>query len=353
MKKFLMLALVFVMAQTLMAGGGQQSASPSTSGGGSGGPYDSLAPETLIYGNGAANGAAGDLWGKYFCENVEKITGGKLKVDYFGNSQLGVDSELQQQMLAGDIDIVSCQPAQTTAFVKEVAAFDLPMVFAKYDAKAIDKTLNNSSFTRLINEGYARSGMICLGFLQGATFREMTSNKEIRSINDFGGVKIRTMDSKYHLMFWRALGANPTPLAFTELYMSLQQGVVDAQENANDTNVSSQFFEVQKYLVNTHHIIYLNQFLMNKKKFDSLAPAYQNAIREAVAQATARLSPDMKKINDDNKAIMIQKGMTSIEFQPSFIDEVVVKADEVYKAIRAEIGNPIVDALINELKAAQ
>ena len=350
MKKYLPLALVlFLLAQTLMAGGGGQQ-SGSTSSGGSG-PYASLAPVTLIYGNGAANNAAGDLWGKAFCEAVANITGGKLTVNYFGNSQLGVDSELQQQMLAGDIDIVSCQPAQTTSFVKEVAVFDLPMVFAKYNARTIDKALNDSSFTRLINEGYARSNMICLGFLQGATFREMTSNKEIRSLNDFTGVRIRTMDSRFHLMFWRALGANPTPLPFTELYMSLQQGVVDAQENANDTNVSAQFYEVQKYLVNTHHIIYLNQFLMNKRKFDGLAPAYQDAVRQAVAQATAKLAPDLQKINDDNKAIMIQRGMTSIEFPPTFIDEVVKKADEVYRAIRADIGNPIVDALIKELEA--
>ena len=354
MKKFLVLALVFLLAQTLMAGGGGQQSAPAPSGGSGGaGPYDNLQAVTLKFGNGAANGAAGDLWGKAFCESAAKITGGKLKVDYFGNSQLGVDSELQQQMLAGDIDIVACQPAQTTSFVPEVAVFDLPMVFAKYNAKAIDKALNDSPFTKMINEGYGKKGMICLGFLQGATFREMTSNKEIRTLADFAGVKIRTMDSKYHLMFWRSLGANPTPLPFTELYLSLQQGVVQAQENANDTNVSAQFFEVQKYLVNTHHILYLNQFLMNKKKFDSLAPAYQQAIRQAVAEATAQIAPNMQKINDDNKAIMIQKGMTSIEFQPSFIDDVVAKADEVYKAIRAAIGDNIVDTLIKELKAAQ
>ena len=351
MKKYLMLALVFVLAlSTVMAGGGKDSGTQSQTGGS--GPYASLPPVKLIYGNGAANGAAGDLWGIDFCERVAAITGGKLTVDYFGNSQLGVDSELQQQMLAGDIDIVSCQPAQTTSFVPEVAVFDLPMVFAKYNAKAIDKALNDSSFTRLINDGYGKKGMTCLGFLQGGTFRETTSNREIRTLSNFSGLKIRTMDSKYHLMFWRALGANPTPLAFTELYMSLQQGVVEAQENANDTNVSSQFFEVQKYLVNTHHILYLNQFLINKSKFDSLAPEYQQAIRQAVTEATAKLAPDMQKINDDNKAIMIQRGMTSIEFQPSFIDEVVTKADEVYRAIREEIGNPIVDALINELAAA-
>jgi len=358
MKKFLLLALVLVLAQSLMAGGGGQQTAPAASGGSSSapsssGPYDSLQPVTLIFGSGTAPGAAGDLWGIAFCENVEKITGGKLKINYFGNSQLGVDTELQQQMLAGDIDIVVCQPAQTTSFVKEVAVFDLPMAFAKYNANAIDKALNDSSFTKLINEGYGKSGMICLGYLQGATFREMTSNKEVRKLADFQGVKIRTMDAKFHVMFWKSLGANPTPLPFTELYLSLQQGVVDAQENATDTSRNAMFFEVQKYLINTHHIIYLNQFLMNKKKFDGLAPAYQNAIRQAVAQATAKLAPDMQKINDDNKAFMVQKGMTSIDLPASFVDEVVAKADEVYKAIRTEIGNNIVDALINELKAAQ
>jgi tripartite ATP-independent transporter DctP family solute receptor len=319
---------------------------------GGAGDYSALEPVELIYGNGAANGAAGDLWGIAFCENVERITGGQLTVSYFGNSQLGVDAELQQQMLAGDIDIVSCQPAQTTSFVPEVAVFDLPMAFAKYDAAAIDKALNDSSFTGLINDGYAKSNMICLGFLQGATFREMTSNREIRQISDFAGLKIRTMDSKFHLMFWSALGANPTPLAFTELFMSLQQGVVDAQENANDTNVNSQFYEVQKYLVNTHHILYLNQFLMNKTRFEGLDPLYQNAVRQAVAEATATLSSQMKQINDDNKQIMIDNGMESIELDAAFVDEIIAKAATVYDAIRAEIGDPIVDALLSELEAA-
>lgn len=343
MKKMLSVALALVLGVSLAIDAKAQAEDL----------YANLEPVELVYGNGAANGAAGDLWGIAFCENVDRITGGKLTVSYFGNSQLGVDSELQQQMLAGDIDIVSCQPAQTTSFVKEVAVFDLPMSFAKYNAATIDKALNDSSFTGLINEGYGKAGMVCLGFLQGGTFREMTSNKEIRKIEDFQGVKIRTMDSRFHLMFWQALGANPTPLAFTELYMSLQQGVVQAQENANDTNVNSQFFEVQKYLVNTHHILYLNQFLINKAKFDSLPAAYQDALRAAVAEATAKLAPQMEKINDDNKQIMIDKGMTSIEFEPSFIDEAIAKADNVYKAVRADIGDKIVDALINELKAAQ
>ena len=354
MKKYLLPALVFVMAlSTLSAGGSQQSAPAPQAGSAGSGPYASLAPVTLKFATSTAQGAAGDVWSIDVCKRAGSITSGKLTINYFGNSQLGVDSEIQQQMIAGDIDIVVCQPAQTTAFVPEVAVFDLPMAFAKYSAKAIDKALNNSSFTKLINDGYAKRNMVCLGYLQGATFRETTSNREIRKIADFKGLKIRTMDSKFHVMFWKAIGANPTPLPFTELYMSLQQGVVEAQENATDTAAKSQFFEVQKYLINTHHILYVNQLLMNKKKFESLAPAYQQAIRQAITEATAALAPDMQKINDDNKALMIKKGMTSIDLQATFIDEVIEKADVVYKAVRAEIGNQIVDALINELKAAK
>lgn len=313
-------------------------------------PFAALTPVELRFGNGAAIGAAGDLWGEQFCKLVEEKTNGKLTVSYFPNMQLGNDSEMVQQMLAGDIDIVAQQTAPTTEFVPEVAVFDLPMAFAKYDAATIDKVLNDSPFNALINEAYGKAGLINLGFLQGATFREMTSNKEIRTFEDFKGLKIRTMNNKNHMAFWEALGANPTPLAFSELYISLQQGVVDAQENANDTNVNSKFNEVQKYLVNTHHILYLNQFLMNKNKFDSLDPAYQEAIKEAVSEATADIAAQMTEINDKNKAKLIESGMTSIEFESAFYDELIEKSKTVYDNIRAAIGNELVDSLTSELE---
>ncbi|MDR1965405.1 MAG: TRAP transporter substrate-binding protein [Synergistaceae bacterium] len=313
-------------------------------------PYDNLDPITLRYGNGAALGAAGDLWGIAFCKHVEEITGKKITVDYFGNSQLGVDSELQTQMQAGDIDIVSCQPGQTTTFVPAVAVYDLPLAFAKYNAAAIDKALNDSPFTKLINEKYGDSKMICLGVLQGATFRVMTSNVRIEKIDDFKGIKIRTMNSPNHLLFWQALGANPTPLAFTELYMSLQQGVVDAQENANDTNLSSNFQEVQKYLVNTKHLLYMNQFLMNKARFEALDPAYQDAIRQAVAKATAEIAPTLGQIDSSNRDKLVAGGMEELNFDDGFYDEVIKASQPVYAEIRKQVGDDLVDALTNALE---
>lgn len=312
-------------------------------------PYEDLTPVTLRYGNGAALGAAGDLWGIAFCKHVADITGNKLTVDYFGNSQLGVDNEMQTQMLAGDLDIVSCQPGQTTTFVPEVAVYDLPLVFAKYDAATIDKALNHSEFTKIMNEKYAKAHMICLGILQGATFRVMTSNVKIEKLADFKGVKIRTMNSPYHLAFWKALGANPTPLPFTELFMSLQQGVVQAQENANDTNASSNFQEVQKFLVNTRHLLYVNQFLMNRDTFLTLAPAYQDAIRQAVALATADIAPNLTKIDNENRDKLVAGGMQNLTFDNGFYDEVITASKPVYDEIRKAIGNDIVDSLVNAL----
>ncbi|MDR2780497.1 MAG: TRAP transporter substrate-binding protein [Synergistaceae bacterium] len=314
------------------------------------GPYDALAPVSLRYGNGAALGAAGDLWGIAFCKYVEEITNKKITVDYFGNSQLGVDNELQTQMQAGDIDIVSCQPGQTTTFVPAVAVYDLPLAFAKYDAAAIDKALNNSPFTKMINDKYGESKMVCLGVLQGATFRVMTSNVKITKLDDFKGIKIRTMNSPNHLLFWESLGANPTPLPFTELYMSLQQGVVQAQENANDTNLSSNFQEVQKYLVNIKQLLYMNQFLMNKAKFESLDPAYQDAIREAVAKASAEIAPQLTAIDSGNRDKLVAGGMEELNFDDKFYDDVIKASQPVYDEIRKQIGGDIVDALLNALE---
>lgn len=317
------------------------------------GAFDSLDPVTLRYGNGAALGAAGDVWGEKFCQYAAELTGGKLTVEYFPNSQLGVDSEMQTQLLAGDLDIVSCQTGQTTTFVPAVAVYDLPLVFANYDAATIDAALNRSKFTELMNERYGEKGMICLGMLQGATFRVMTSNREIKSLADFSGIKIRTMNSPHHLAFWKALGANPTPLAFTELYMSLQQGVVDAQENANDTNMSSNFQEVQKYLVNTKHLLYANQFLMNKAKFESLAPEYQQAIRDALAKATAEIAPNLAAVDAENRDKLVAGGMTDLTFDKAFYDELIKQAAPVYEEVGRAVGPEIVDALINALEESK
>ena len=314
------------------------------------GGLDSLEPVVLIGADNAGVGAAAQLYGELITEKVKEITGGKLTIEYYPNSQLGNDQELQGQMLAGDIDFVICQTAQTVSFVPEVAIFDLPMVFAKYDAETIDYALNKSEFTDKINEAYKAKNMYCLHFLQGGTFRETTSNKNIQSIEDFNGLKIRTMENKNHMAFWQAMGAAPTPLPWPEVYISLQQGLVDAQENATDTCVGANLQEVQDYLIMTHHILYCNQFLINAGKFDSLDPLYQEALQQAVDEAAVEIEAKLAQVNLDNKQILIDGGMELVEFDASFIDQVLDKAKGVYDSIGAAIGQDYVDSLLNALE---
>ncbi|HHZ02090.1 MAG TPA: TRAP transporter substrate-binding protein [Tissierellia bacterium] len=314
------------------------------------GGYDSLEPVVLIGADNAGVGAAAQLYGELITEKVKEITGGKLTIEYYPNSQLGNDQELQAQMLAGDIDFVIAQTAQTVSFVPEVAIFDLPMVFAKYDAETIDYALNKSEFTDKINEAYKAKNMYCLHFLQGGTFRETTSNKKIQSIEDFNGLKIRTMENKNHMAFWQAMGAAPTPLPWPEVYISLQQGLVDAQENATDTCVGANLHEVQDYLIMTHHILYCNQFLINASKFDSLDPLYKAALQQAVDEAAVEIEAKLTQIDLDNKQKLIDNGMELVEFDASFIDQVLEKAKGVYESIGNEIGQEYVDALLNALE---
>ena len=359
MKKLLILLLAFTLllaacgspapapAPEPEAPGAETPEAPAAEG------FDALDPVTLIGADNSGVGAVAQLYGELVTEKVAAITGGKMTIDYFPNSQLGNDQELQAQMLAGDIDFVIAQTAQTVSFVPEVAIFDLPMVFAKYSAEEIDYALNESPFYDLINQAYADKNMYILHYLQGGTFRETTSNKAIQSIEDFNGLRIRTMENQNHMAFWQALGASPTPLPWPEVYVSLQQGLVDAQENATDTNVGANFQEVQDYLIMTHHILYANQFLINASKFDSLDPLYQEALMQAVKEAAAEIESEMAAINENNKNILVEGGMELVEFDASFVDEVLERASGVYDSIGAAIGQEYVDALLDALENAQ
>jgi tripartite ATP-independent transporter DctP family solute receptor len=354
MKKLLILLLVLAMVLVQVAcSGGAQPEQSSEKPAESESEYASLEPVALIGADNAGVGAAAQLFGELVTKKVAEITDGKLTIDYYPNSQLGNDQELQAQMLAGDIDFVICQTAQTVNFVPEVAIFDLPMVFAKYDAKTIDYALNRSPFTEKINEAYRAKNMLNLHYLQGATFRETTSNKKISSIDDFKGLKIRTMENKNHMDAWKALGSAPTPLPWPEVYVSLQQGLVDAQENATDTCVGANLHEVQDYLILTHHILYCNQFLINASKFDSLDPLYQKALKQAVDEAAVEIEAQLVTIDKENRQKLVDNGMELIEFEASFVDEVLERVQSVYDSIGKQIGQEYVDALLDALKNAK
>ena len=206
----------------------------------------------LVTADTTAPGAAGNVCGNLIKDKVANSAGGS-----FPNGELGGDVDLLRQAQSEYIAITICQTAPIVAFVPEMAVFDLPMVFAKYDGDTIDEVLNgDSEFHKKISEAYEKAGLHLLGFMQNATYRLATANRNLLTLSDYKDLKIRTMENKNHMNFWTAIGAAPTPLAWGELYISLQQGIVDAQENAADTCANANFNEVQNYLACTNHILY-------------------------------------------------------------------------------------------------
>jgi tripartite ATP-independent transporter DctP family solute receptor len=303
--------------------------------------FDGLVSVTLIGADNSSNGAAAQLLGQLVTEKVDEITGGKLTIDYYTNSALGDDADILRQVYSNDIQISVNQTAPLVAFIPETAVFDLPMVFAKYDGDTIEQVLNSedSAFHQSISEAYENSGFHLLGFLQNATYRLTTASTELNTLADFQGLQIRTMNNSNHMAFWTAIGAEPTPLAWSEVYFALQSHTIAAEENAADTVLGANLNEVQSVLACTNHILYLNQICINKDAYDALDPAYQQALDLAVEEAIAELRPQLAEIDSSNKQALVDKGMELIEYDDSFYDEVL--ALDTVQALYADIDSQV------------
>ena len=367
MKKISALVLALAMCMALVSCGGGDTSTPatstpagstpdaSTSTPSTGADYSSLEKVELIGADSTAANAAGQLFGEMVAEKISTITGGQLTMEYFPNGELGADADLMRQLQSGDIDIFVGQTAPVVSFVPDVAVYDLPMVFATYDGATIDEVINNpeSEFAQTLSASFNEAGFQLLGTLQNATFRQTTTNRNVQTIADFDGMLIRTMENTNHMDFWTALGAAPTPMAWNEVYFALQSGNIEAEENAADTIVGSNLDEVQAYLAMTNHILYANMMIMNKASYDALDPLYQDALNQAVSEALTEMSAQLADIEATNLATLEERGMTIIEYEPTFFEEVLALdgVQTVYENINTATDG-LAQILQDELAAA-
>ena len=316
MKKIPILILILALVFSLAACSGRSPEEENL--------YTKLKPVTLICADSTSQGSAGQLFGQYFAQRVSEITDSKLTIDYRPNGELGGDLALLRKMQADELQMVVCQTAPMVSFVQEMAVFDLPMVFSGYDGDRIDDVLNGENpFSAKLAEASENAGIQLLGFLQDGTYRLTTSNRSLTTLEDFQGLHIRTMENENHMAFWTALGADPVPLPWEEVYSALLKGSIDAQENAADTCYSASLQNVQKYLACTDHILYCNLLSMNKRTWDALDPAYQAAIRQAASEAIAYMRPILAEVDAYHQQKLMESGMERIEYDASFTESIL------------------------------
>ncbi len=276
------------------------------------------------------------IYAETFADQVYELSGGTMRIQVYSNSALGGDTELLESCMTGDIPFVVQNTAPQVSYLPKLALFDLPCVFDNIDE--LHAVMDNNAFMEKINAIYADAGIELLG-MSDQDFRVMTSNVAVESIEDFSGIKIRTMENSYHMAFWKALGANPTPMSFSEVYIGLQQNTIDAQENPYEVVVSNKFYEQQDYVIQTNHLPHLLSLIVSESFMESLDEEQQAIIREAAEIACAYAREQAQARVADRIAICEEAGTTIIEVSDELKDEMRAASADLYEEIRQVVDD--------------
>lgn len=280
-----------------------------------------------------------------FAYLIHQKSGGKITVDIYPSGQLGNTTEFTEAVVSGSIDIGTGMTTDLVDFIPQYAVFDMPNLFD--DVKQMRAVLNGN-FPNIMNQYCNAGGIQMLGY-SDAGFRQLTTNKIVRKLDDLKGQKIRVMTNPYHLAYWDALGAAATPMQFTEVFMGLQQGTIDGQENPYMNIVGNNVQEVQKYVIETNHIGHIITFFMNKDVYNSLPENVRQLVDECAAAATAYGNTKADASIKEYKQICIDAGDQIITLDPSVVEEIRQKGKVVQQMVWRDVGNEIVDQLMDAI----
>ncbi len=278
------------------------------------------------------------LFAEKFAEKVEELSDGKMKIQVYPNSTLGGDRDLLETCADGDIPFIVQNTAPQVSFMNDLAVFDLPCVFDSLDD--CRKKIDDPTFYSLISNVYTDGGYHLLGMADQG-FRVMSTNKPVYSLSDFKGQKIRTMENSFHLAFWKSLGANPTPMSFSEVYIGLQQHTIDAQENPYEVIVSNNLYEQQDYVVETNHLPHLISLIVNDDFFQDLPEDEQEILTQAAEIATEYAREQSDARIAEKVAVIEESGTQIITLSDEMRQEIRDAAKGVYESIQNEINPEI------------
>ena len=284
------------------------------------------------------------IFAEKFAEEVASLSNGKMKIQVYANSTLGGDRDLLETCADGDIPFVVQNTAPQVSFMSDLAVFDLPCVFDSLDD--CRKKIDDPQFNSLISDVYTEGGYHLLGMADQG-FRVMSTNKPVHSLADFKGQKIRTMENSYHLAFWKALGANPTPMSFSEVYIGLQQHTIDAQENPYEVIVSNNLYEQQDYVVETNHLPHLISLIVNDDFFRDLPENEQEIMTEAAKLATEYAREQSDERIADKVATIEESGTEIITLSDETRKEIREASQGVYDSIKAKINPDIYNSYMD------
>jgi TRAP-type transport system periplasmic protein len=284
-----------------------------------------------------------------FKQIVEAKSGGKLKVNLFPAGQLGNDAFHVSGMQGGTIEMHVLNSGIMAAQAKEFAVFDFPFIFA---SEAIADKVVDGPFGKKMHSKLEASGMVGLGYWE-LGFRNMTNSKRpLNKVEDIADLKIRVIPNPINLDWVRALGANPTPLPFPEVYGALENKAIDGQENPVPTIKGAKLFEVQKHLALTKHVYNPQSVLVSKKFWDTLSADEKKVLTDATAEAGLFQRQTNRAAIGRDLEDLKKSGMQVTEFSAAETAKFVDKMKPVIAKYAANVGADTVNDLLAAITAA-
>jgi len=222
---------------------------------------------------------------QYMGELLDTWTAGRLKIKIFHSMQLGGEKEALEQAQLGALEMTRVSVGVVGPIVEEFNAFNLPYFFRSVDH--MHKVVDGEIGTELLNK-LEKGGLIGLGYMDAGSRSFYNNTRPITSIEDLKGLKIRVMQNPIFIEMVNSMGGNGLPISFSELYTSLQTGVVDGAENNPPSYESGKHYEVAKYYTLTEHLMVPEIFVFSKKVWDKLSPLDQQLIRKASVLAVEK-----------------------------------------------------------------
>ena len=305
------------------------------------GPAHAQAPIVLKFSHVVAPDTPKGKGSEKFKELAEKYTNGRVKVEIYPNSTLYKDKEELEAMQLGAVQMLAPSNSKFGPIgIREFEVFDLPYILP---SKAALRKVTDGPLGKKLLKLLEPKGMVGLAYWDNG-FKLMSANKPLRTPEDYKGLKFRIQSSKVLEAQFRALGAIPQVMAFSEVYQALQTGVVDGQENTPSNMYTQKMHEVQKYTTLTNHGYIGYVVTVNKKFWDGLPGDVRGQLEKAMAEATAYSNDISETENKEALEEMKKSGKTELIIPTAAETAAMRKAMEpIYADMASRVGKQLID----------
>lgn len=343
-KLLMIIGATFILIALAACGGDEskETTAESSSGGGDG-EYEEL---MITFSHNQPLESPEHAGAEKFKEFIEAESDGKITVDMYPNSQLGSLREQVEGTQVGEIDISMQPSAVITPFVDDIKVIDLPYLFPPSNEQKY-AVLDSDAGTEVLDT-LEQGGFKGLGYWPGGFKLMTTGKKEIHEVEDLKGMSMRVMDSKVLIDQYEYWDANPVPVPYAEVYNSLQQGVVDGQENPLQTIFLNNYHEVQDYIIETYHGTMTYILIANQSWFETLPENTKELIREAEEAGRKAARESLDETEDEYREKLDASDATFYQFT----DEEIEKFREFSEPLHKEsYGEPHQLELLEKIKA--